>query len=75
MEVSGQLHALTTFFSGKEPAVPVEEEAGWNPEAVWMDNSVQKKNLLPVQGIRLKFSWCPVHILVTTLAEHPWLPQ
>jgi len=45
MKVSGQLYALTTFFSRKKPTVPIEEEAGWNPEVFWMDNSVQKKSL------------------------------
>jgi len=33
--VSGQLHALAPIPSGKEPPVPIGQEAGWVPEPVW----------------------------------------
>jgi hypothetical protein len=36
MEVSRQLHASATLRSRKEPQVPIEYEAGWAPEPVWM---------------------------------------
>jgi hypothetical protein len=32
MEVSGQLHAPAALSPGKEPQVPIGEEAGWSPE-------------------------------------------
>jgi len=35
MEVSGQLHAPAALPLGKEPLVPTEYEAGWDPEPVW----------------------------------------
>jgi len=35
MEVSDQLHAPASLLSGKEPPVPIAEEAGWDPEPVW----------------------------------------
>jgi hypothetical protein len=36
MEVSGQLHALAILPPGKEPLVPIGQEAGWAPDPVWM---------------------------------------
>jgi len=35
MEVSGQLHIPATLPLGKEPLVPIGEEAGCAPELVW----------------------------------------
>jgi hypothetical protein len=35
MEVSGQLHAPDALTPGKELSVPIGQEAGWTPEAVW----------------------------------------
>jgi hypothetical protein len=35
MEASGQLHAPAALPSGKEPPVPMEQEAGWAPEPAW----------------------------------------
>jgi len=32
MEVNGQLHAPAALPPGKEPLVPIEEEAGWAPD-------------------------------------------
>jgi hypothetical protein len=29
MEVNGQLHASAAFLPGKEPLVPIRQEAGW----------------------------------------------
>jgi hypothetical protein len=36
MEVSGQLHEPPALTPGKEPAFPVECEAEWTPEPVWL---------------------------------------
>jgi hypothetical protein len=36
MEVSVQLHILAALFLGKETPVPIEWEAGWDPELVWV---------------------------------------
>jgi hypothetical protein len=33
--VSGQLHAPAALPPGKEPLVPIGEEAEWAPEPVW----------------------------------------
>jgi hypothetical protein len=33
--VSGQLHAQAALSPGKEPPVPIGQEAGWAPEPVW----------------------------------------
>jgi hypothetical protein len=35
MEVSNQHRAPAALSSGKEPPVPIEQEAGWAPEPVW----------------------------------------
>jgi len=35
MEVSGELHSLDALPLGKEPPVPLGQEAGWDPELVW----------------------------------------
>jgi hypothetical protein len=35
MEVSFQLHAPAALLAGKEPLVPIGEEAAWAPEPVW----------------------------------------
>jgi hypothetical protein len=35
MEVSNQHHAPVALSSGKEPPVPIEQEAGLAPEPVW----------------------------------------
>jgi hypothetical protein len=35
MEVSGQLHVPDALPLGKEPLVPIGQEAGWAPEPFW----------------------------------------
>jgi hypothetical protein len=35
MEVNGQLHTPAALPSRKEPLVPIGQETGWAPEAVW----------------------------------------
>jgi hypothetical protein len=36
MGVSGQRHALAALYPrGKDPPVPIVQEAGWAPEPVW----------------------------------------
>lgn len=34
--MSGQLHASPALYPGKEPTVPVEYEAQWTPDSVWV---------------------------------------
>jgi hypothetical protein len=48
MEVSGQLHAPAALLSGKEPLVPIGEEAGWAPEQFW--TRWQIKNKIPANA-------------------------
>jgi hypothetical protein len=35
MKMSGHLHALAALSLGKEPPVPIGQEAEWAPEPVW----------------------------------------
>jgi hypothetical protein len=35
MELSGQLHALSSLLPGKEPPVLLDRRLGWVPELVW----------------------------------------
>jgi hypothetical protein len=35
MMASGQPHSPATLLMGKEPTVPIEQEALWAPELVW----------------------------------------
>jgi hypothetical protein len=46
----GQLHAPTDLFPGKEPPVPIGEEAGWAPEPVW----TTRRKYLTLPGIELQ---------------------
>jgi hypothetical protein len=34
MEVSGQLHSPAALFPGKQPPVPIRQQAGWVPETL-----------------------------------------
>jgi hypothetical protein len=45
MEVSGQLHAPDALPPGKEPPVPIGQEAGWAPEK--SGRRVEEKNSQP----------------------------
>jgi hypothetical protein len=36
MKISGQLHAPAALTLGKDTPVPLEWEAGWDPELVWI---------------------------------------
>jgi hypothetical protein len=48
MEVSdGQLHATVALLQGKEPPVPIEQEAGWAPEPVWTQRWRRQKKFGP----------------------------
>jgi hypothetical protein len=47
MEVSDQLHALAALLPGKEPLVPILQEAGEVPKLVWMWWQSGNKNPLP----------------------------
>jgi hypothetical protein len=45
MGVSGQRHALAALYPpGKGPPVPIEQEAGWAPEPVWMQRLEEKSS-------------------------------
>jgi hypothetical protein len=47
MGVSGQHHAPATLLPpGKEPPVPVVQEAGWAPEPVWTQR-LEEKSFAP----------------------------
>jgi hypothetical protein len=50
MEVSGQLHAPVALPLGKEPLVPIGQEAGWASQSVYTLWEV-KRNLLLLSGI------------------------
>jgi hypothetical protein len=43
MKVSGQLHAPAALLPGKEPPIPMGEEAVWAPEPILM--LLRRKNL------------------------------
>jgi hypothetical protein len=51
----------------REPTVPIESEAGWNPESVWMD--WRRDELLGLPGIEQSFLAHPSPILVTVVTE------
>jgi hypothetical protein len=45
--VSGQHHAPAALYPrGKDPPVPIVQEAGWAPEPVWTQ-SVEEKSFAP----------------------------
>jgi hypothetical protein len=53
MGVSGQRHAPAALLPpGKEPPVPIVQEAGWAPEPVWTQRIEEKP--LPLPGIELR---------------------
>ena len=45
MEVSGESDTSTALPPGKNPSVPIEQDAGWAPEPVWMLS--EEINVLP----------------------------
>jgi hypothetical protein len=48
MEVSGQRHApVALLILGKEPPVPIVQEAGWALEPVWTQR-IEEKYFAPV---------------------------
>jgi hypothetical protein len=53
MEVSGQPHTPATLLPGKEPLVPIGEEAGWAPRAV-LDAVVKRKISIPRRESNLR---------------------
>jgi hypothetical protein len=62
--MSGRLHALAALTPGKEPPVPIGQEAGWAPESVWTWWSLEMERLdfkkinyllRSKKSIRLKF--------------------
>jgi hypothetical protein len=61
MKVNGQLHTL-----GKEPAVPIGQEAGWAQEPVLTQR--REKNPCPCQELKPNH---PAHSIGTILTELP----
>jgi hypothetical protein len=52
MGMSGQRHALAALYPrGKDPPVPIVQEAGWAPEPVW----TRKSGFLPLFNAFNKF--------------------
>jgi len=46
MEVGSESDTSTALPPGKNPPVPIEQDAGWAPEPVWMLS--EKINVLPM---------------------------
>jgi hypothetical protein len=47
MVVSGQHHTPAALYSrGKDPSVPIGQEAGWATEAVWIQRLEEKSSCL-----------------------------
>jgi hypothetical protein len=63
MEENGQFHAPITSSLQKEPSVPMEQEAGWVLEPLWL--LWRRDYVMPLLG--------PAHCLVTILTELFWL--
>jgi hypothetical protein len=63
LEVSGQLHAPAALSPGKEPPVPIGQEAGWAPRAGLDD--VEKRKFLTLPGLELRpvashYTYCAI---------------
>jgi hypothetical protein len=65
--VIGQLHAPAALLPGKEPQVPIGQEAGWPPEPAWTLQSTQKS--VPLPRIEPRFPGRLAHSLITILTE------
>jgi hypothetical protein len=61
MEVYGQFHAPATSHLSKELMLPI----GWDGLQSWFGQSVEEKNLLPLQQIEPKFLTCQACSVVT----------
>jgi hypothetical protein len=58
--VSGQRHAPAALYPwGKDPPVPIGQEAGWVPEPIW-GQRVEEKSSLPPPGIEPRLPGRPV---------------
>jgi hypothetical protein len=61
MEVSGQVHIPAALPPGKEPLVPIGQEAGWVPEPFWtrwrVGNACCEKGGTGGIGIRIILKW------------------
>jgi hypothetical protein len=73
MEVSDQFCAPTTLPLQKEHPVPIEQEAGWVLEPLWVFQ--RRDDVIPLLGIKTPFIVSPAHCLVTTLTELFWLQK
>jgi hypothetical protein len=59
-EVSGQRHASAALYPrGKDPPVPIGQEAGWAPEPVYTQ-TLDEKSCLPPPGIEPQSPGRPV---------------
>jgi hypothetical protein len=65
MEMSGQFHAPAALSPGKEPPVPIGQDAGWAPEPVLSFEREEKS--LPLPEIGPRFPGIPARCLMTVL--------
>jgi hypothetical protein len=50
MGVSGQRHALAALYPpGKEPPVPIAQEAGWATQPVWTQRLEEKSSMSGIE--------------------------
>jgi hypothetical protein len=64
MGVSGQCHALAVLYPwGKDPPVPIGQEAGWAAEAVWTQR-LEEKSFCLCQG------WNLDHPVIQSVVRH-----
>jgi len=52
VEISSHPKAPPALFKGKEPTIPIDQEAGWTPELVWMLRRRRKKKSTAPAGIQ-----------------------
>jgi len=77
--MSGQLHAPAASPWGKEPPVPIGQEAGWVPESVW--TWCQRENFQPPSGFENQSSNCPAcsqslyWLSYPSCSSRRWAPQ
>jgi hypothetical protein len=79
--MSGQLHAPATLSPpGKEPPVPIVQEAGWAPEPVWTQRLEEKSCLCrgshpgrPVRSQTLYWLSYPAHFFWDGSSQLSWL--
>jgi len=71
MDLSGKIHTPTALQRAKELRCLLNTGAGWHPERGWTFWR-EKKNLLVLPGIEIRFIGLPLHSLVTVPTTHLW---